>query len=140
MTTYQIGSTYSFQVYSVAKLGNNFQNCVLKGILDADTVQQLGVDIWGEHKNLFPDLPAGTPNDPTQFQYLRFKLQSGQTTILAVPWINDSTVTLVTAQSLTINVSNVDAATWTPRLKQILAQAGLSTFTISVDNASGTGS
>lgn len=121
-TQYQIGSTYSFQVYPVAQLGNNFQNVVVLAILDATTVQQLGVDIWGVHKNLYASLPPGTPSDPTQYQYLRLKLQSGQTTIVAVPWISDSTVELVNAQTLQVTIGNVDAATWAPRVQLALAQ------------------
>lgn len=121
-TQYQIGSTYSFQVYPVAQLGNNFQNVVVLALLDATTVQQLGIDIWGMHKNLFASLPAGTPNDPTQYQYLRLKLQSGQTTIVAVPWIDDSTVELANAQTLQVTLGNLDAATWSPRVQLALAQ------------------
>lgn len=139
MTQYAIGSTYSFNVYPVARLGNNFQNCVLQAILDASTVQQLGNDIYGWQKNLFPYLPAGTPSDPTQYQYLRFKLQSGISTILAVPWIDDSTVTLVESQTLQVTIGNVDAATWSPRVQLALAQLGLTNVTITVVNASGTG-
>lgn len=122
MTTYQIGSTYSFQVYPVAQLGNNFQNVVVLAVLDATTVQQLGIDIWGMHMQLYPSLPEGTPNDPTQYQYIRIKLQSGQTTILAVPWIDDSTVELVSAQTLAAVISNIDAATWAPRIQLALVQ------------------
>lgn len=121
-TQYQIGSTYSFQVYPVAQLGNNFQNVVVLALLDASTVQQLGIDIWGMHKNLYASLPAGTPNDPTQYQYLRLKLQSGQSTIVAVPWIDDSTVELANAQTLKVTLGNLDAATWAPRVQLALAQ------------------
>lgn len=121
-TQYEIGSTYSFQVYPVAQLGNNFQNTVVLAKLDADTVKQLGVDIWGMHKQLYASLPSGTPNDPTQYQYLRLKLQSGQTTILAVPWIDDSTVELVSSETLQVTIGNIDSATWAPRVQLALAQ------------------
>jgi len=131
-TQYQIGSTYSFSVYPVAQLGNNFQNIQVLALLDATTVQQLGVDIWAMHKNIYPTLPAGTPNDPTQFQYLRIKLQSGTSTIIAIPWINDSTVELVSAQTLDVKIYNVDPATWIPRVQLALAQLGLNNVQVSV--------
>lgn len=121
-TQYQIGSTYSFNVYPVAQLGNNFQNVKALALLDASTVQQLGVDIWAMHKNIYPSLPAGTPNDPTQFQYLRIKLQSGTSTIVAIPWIDDSSVTLVSAKTLQVTLGNLDPGTWTPRIQLALAQ------------------
>lgn len=133
-TQYQIGSTYSFGVYPVAQLGNNFQNVKVLAMLDATTVQQLGVDIWAMHKNIYPSLPAGTPNDPTQYQYLRIKLQSGASTIIAIPWINDSTVELVNAQTLDVKIYNVDPATWIPRVQLILAQAGLTNVSITTVN------
>lgn len=124
-TQYAIGSTYSFNTFAPDLLGTNFQNCVVAGIMDSGSVQQLGFDVIGNNKQVYPSLPAGTPSDPTKYTYLRLKMQSGVYNAIAVPWIDDSSVQLITAQNLNVLIANVDPAVWQDRVRLALVQMGL---------------
>jgi hypothetical protein len=130
-TDYQIGLTYSFNVFPVALLGNNFQNVVVQAILDAGTTQQLGVDIQALAKQMYPLLPSGTPSDPTTYQYLKLQLASGASVILAVPWIDDSSVELVTQQTIVATISNVSSQDLS-RIKLALVQNGYNNVSLAL--------
>lgn len=124
-TDYQVGSTYSFNIFPVALWGNNFQNVVVQAVLDAGTVQQLGVDIQALNKQAYPFLPAGTPSDPTKYTYLKLLLPSGASVVLAVPWIDDTSVQLVTQQTIVATISNVSSQDLN-KIKLALVQNGYS--------------
>jgi hypothetical protein len=116
-TDYQIGLTYSFNVFPVALLGNNFQNVVVQAILDAGTTQQLGVDIQALAKQMY--------------QYLKLQLASGASVILAVPWIDDSSVELVTQQTIVATISNVSSQDLS-RIKLALVQNGYNNVSLAL--------
>lgn len=135
-TSWQIGSTYSFDTFAPTLLGTNWQNVIVDSILSASGASQMGLDIQATSRQIAPSLPAGTPKDPTKYQYVRFRMQSGTFQILAVPWIDDSTVVQVTAQNLQVLIGNIDPSQAQPLIRLALIQLGFNnlTFTI-VDNA-----
>lgn len=131
-TSYQIGSTYSFNTYAPDLLGTNYQNVVVAGIMDAGSVQQLGFDVVGNNQQVYPSLPPGTPSDPTKYTYLRLKMQSGVYQAIAVPWIDDSSVQLIQAQNLQVLIANIDPAQWQDRVRLALVQMGLNDLQFTV--------
>ncbi len=122
-TAYQIDQVYSFNVFPVALLGNNFQNVTVQALLDANTAQILGVDIQAIHRQIYPLLPPGTPSDPTKYTYLKVRLQSGAVSILAVPWIDDTTVSLVSSATIVVTIGNVSSLDQA-RIQACLVQNG----------------
>jgi hypothetical protein len=106
---YQLGQILSFDVYPSAVLGDNFQNVTVLSLLDPQSANQI-IDIVGMHANVYSSLPAGTPNDPTQYNYVKIRTASGQISALGMPWINESTITSTTNQTITAIVSGVTAS------------------------------
>ncbi|WP_233875053.1 phage DNA polymerase-associated SH3 family protein [Paraburkholderia adhaesiva] len=107
---YQIGQVLTFDVYPAPVLGNNFQNVTVQGILNQESANQV-VDTVGLHIKVWPWLePQGTPNDPSQYNYIKIKTQSGSVTALGMPWINESTIQAITSQTITALISNVTAS------------------------------
>lgn len=104
----QIGQKISFEIYPTAQFGNNFQNVTLAAFLDANLVRILGFDIISNHQNVYPSLPAGVPNDPTQYSYVRIEFESGQHQYLGIPWIREDSVIVNTGQKATLVFQDID--------------------------------
>lgn len=132
MTNFQIGAMYSFEVYAPSILTSSFKNVVAEGVLREAQAKQLGLDTRAMHARVFPYLPSGTPNDPSAYNYALFRTLTGETTILGIPWIRDSTVSLIDAQTLSIKIGNVDATKDIPIIRNALSQLGYNQVDISV--------
>lgn len=133
-TNWQIGTTYSFNVYPSEILGNDFSNVIVMGIMDAATAAATGlIDIYAAHANMYPYLPANTvPDDATAYNYLKLKLSDVTTPmVLGIPFIVDSSVQQVNAQSITAVVANVTSTDLT-NISNLLAAAGYTVSSISI--------
>jgi hypothetical protein len=130
---FEVKKVYSFTLYPATVMPGDFTNVTVMAIMDYDSALQFA-DIPAIHPNVFPYLPSGTPNDPTQYDYLKVKLSSGVVTVLGIPWINEATIALV--RSLTANVviegvSNNDA----PRILAALVQNGFNNVNVKIVSA-----
>lgn len=126
-----IKGVYSFILYPATVIRGDFSNLTIMATMDYESALQLG-DIPAVHANVFPYLPAGTPNDPSQYDYVKVKLSSGIVTVLGMPWINQSTIELVQSLSATVvieGVSNSDG----PRIRDALVQNGYNNLTITIN-------
>lgn len=126
----EIKQVYSFDVYPVALLGNNFKNVTIVGVMDQEQANR-EIDTQALHIQVYPTLPAGTPNRPDGYNYVKIKFPSGNTTILGMAWIKDSTVVQVSTSTITAVISNV-APTDVSRLRDALIQNGFSNIQLSV--------
>jgi hypothetical protein len=109
---YQLGQVLSFDTYAAQALGNNFEGATVLGLLDPQSANQV-IDIVGSHASVYPYLlqaNLSVPNDPTQYNYVKIKTQSGKITALGMPWINESTITSTTNQVITAIVQGVTSA------------------------------
>jgi len=106
---YQVGTVYSFSVYAANVLGTDFQNVTVEAILNADIAQRLGLDIQALQALIYPYVPS-MPTDPTQFNYIQVLTAAGNLTILGMPWIDETTITVVSGQTITAVIPNVTAA------------------------------
>jgi hypothetical protein len=108
---YQLGQVLSFDVYPAQVLGNNFENVTILGLLDPQSANQI-IDIVGSHAAVYPYLPSANnvPNDPTQYNYIKIRTQSGQISALGMPWVNESTISATTNQVITALVQGVTAS------------------------------
>jgi hypothetical protein len=88
----QIGQRFSFEVYPSAVLGNNFRDVRMEGIISARMAMNFGFDIASWHNNVYPSLPAGVPNDPMQYNYIRIQMPSGEYQVIGVPWIRPESI------------------------------------------------
>lgn len=130
MTDFALRKVYNFSVYPVELLGDNFKNVTVMAILDEETARQ-SIDTVGRHKQVFPYLPAGTPNDWRAYNYVKLKLESGDVTVLGLPWIRSDTITEVAAETLVVTISN-SSVDRIPDLKAALLANKFPDFDIAV--------
>ena len=122
---------YSFTLYPATVIRGDFTDVTIMATMDYETALTIA-DIPAVHANVYPYLPSGTPNDPSQYDYVKVKLSSGAITVLGMPWINQSTITLVQSLTATViieGVSNNDG----PRIRDALVQNGYNNLTISIN-------
>jgi hypothetical protein len=137
-TAYQIGTTYSFEVYPSELLGDDYSSVIVQGVMDAATAAATGlVDIYAAHANMYPYLPTPkpVPDDATSYNYLKLKLSDSTTPqILGIPFIIDSSVQIVNAQAITAIVANVTSADLV-NITNLLAAAGYTLSSIAISPA-----
>lgn len=130
----QIGQRFSFEVYPVAVLGNNFKEVRLEGTLSARSALAYGVDIQALHVNVFPSLPAGTPNDPFQYGYVRVEMPNGDFQIVGIPWIRPETIQPSVAGKVTM-VFNDKTPLDVERMQLALASNGYRPDSVKVESS-----
>lgn len=97
------GKVVSFDTYSVGHLGDIYQQVQILAILDYETARQYR-DISAVAVAVYPTLPESTPKDFTKYKYLKVRLKDGGITVLALDWINSSTIHFHTEVEITIRV------------------------------------
>ena len=85
------GKVVCFDVYPVGHLGDIYKNVEILAILDYDTAKQFR-DIAATAVAVYPTLPQGTPKDYTKYKYLKLKHSDGAISVVALDWVNSSTV------------------------------------------------
>ena len=109
MYNFQLGKVYSFNVYPVALLGNNFDNVTVMALMDQKTANR-DIDTQALHIQVYPYLPAGTPNDPSATSYLKLRTTAGNETIVANTWIKEDTIEVVESRTITVVIGDVTAS------------------------------
>lgn len=130
MNPFELDNVYNFNTLAPAILGADFKRVTVLAILNY-SIASTFINIETNHVNIYPYLPEGTVNDPKSYQYLLIKTESGETTVLALPWINLDTVTKITGQTLTIKINDV-AGTDATKVRDSLILLGFTNFTISI--------
>ena len=126
----QIRSVYNFEVYPVPILGNNFKGVTVLALMDRETAAK-EMDPQAMHINVYPYLPAGTPNDPNGYDYVKIKTTANIVTILGLAWIKPESVQLVSSQTVTVKIGNVSAND-IPRIRNALVQNGYNALDLSI--------
>ncbi len=129
---FQLKNVYNFEVYPSPSLGTGFQNVTVLAILDYETALQ-SADIPAMHVNVYPHLPAGTPDDPSQYDYIRIRTQNGATTILGIPWINLDTLELRQSMSMTVTIEDVGSVDL-ERVRLALVQNGYNNIKLTLNS------
>ena len=99
------GNVISFDVYPATIIGTRFADVKVLGLLDKETAN-LWIDADAMHVNVYPTLPAGTPDDANQYQYVKLKHLNGTVSVVGIPWINAATLTISQRGTLTITVND----------------------------------
>jgi hypothetical protein len=102
----QFGNVISFEVYPAAIIGTAFTDVKVLALLDKDTAN-LWIDADAWHANIYPTLPAGVPDDPNQYQYVKLKHLNGTVAVIGIPWIKPESMTISEKGVLTITVNDV---------------------------------
>lgn len=116
-------STVSFDVYPVAILGVGYSNVKILGLVDASTARALNFDPDAMHVNVYPTLPAGVPNNASEYMYIRIQLENGATTIVGLPWIKEETIQLIAFTTGTFIIPQIGPEDL-PKIVKLLAAGG----------------
>lgn len=130
MLPFELNSVYNFNTVAPAILGLEFKRVTVLAVLNY-SIANTYINIETNHINIFPYLPVGTVNDPKTYQYLLIKTETGEDTVLALPWIDLDSVTQVTSQSLVLTVNDINN-TDTVKIRDAMIMLGYNNFTISV--------
>ena len=125
-----IGKSFNFQVYPSALLGANFTRVKLMALLSADGVREFEPAI--KHRQVYPRLPAATPDDFRLYLYGKFTLENGEVTVIGLPWIKEETLKVNTNTTVTVVLQNVSAAD-IPRLSNALRSNNFTDFEVKAD-------
>jgi hypothetical protein len=104
---FTLGEFISFNFYPANILGTGYTNAKVLAIIDMGTAIVLGFDPAAMHASVYSTLPQGVPNDPSQYSYLKLLLANGQTTVVGIPWIIDSSLQAASTSSIVFTVNNV---------------------------------
>jgi len=119
----QINSTYTFNTLAPALLGAVIKNAVLNAVLDFETATKFE-NVAVLYEQIYPALPSGSPQSPTGVLFYRFTSESGQKIFIAEPWIDGSSLVVVTNQNFTINIVNATSTDRT-NIQTALAHLGV---------------
>ena len=108
ITDISIGQKVTFEVYPSAQFGYSFKDVTIAAFIDASIAMSLGTDLIALHQNVYPSLPAGTPDDPMQYSYVMVKNYNNESTILGIPWIRESTIVVNSGSTLTLVFQDID--------------------------------
>lgn len=138
MPLMDINKTYDFEVYAPTVLGTAFKRITILGYFPYVTAILLNGEIAPVHAEVYStgNLPAGTPNDPRQYNYYRIQKPDGSITMLGEPWIDQSSIQEVQISTAICTIPNVSTSDLT-RLSTMFKQAGFVNFDISFGTTTG---
>lgn len=128
---FEIRKVYNFEVYPATIIPGDYTKVTILGIIDPDSARQLA-DINSLHVNVYPYLPVGTPDDASAYDYVKVKLNNGVTTVLGIPWINQTTVQEVSSIKIYVLIDDVTTSDL-DRVRQALTMNGYNAIKIGTD-------
>lgn len=128
MTQLALSKVFTFNTLAPAILGTQIKNAKLLAIMDYSTaITYDTVDL--KFRQIYPNLPNGTPDDATACTYYRFLSESGDKIILADQWIDMSTLELIEHVNIQVNFTNA-SLTDIPKIRDSLNALGFMNFVI----------
>ena len=100
-----IGQTLSFELLS----GIKYVNYKLLSILDVGTVTALGYDAAAGHAQNYPYMPSDSLDDYTSYMYAKFVDAEKNILYVGIPWVKDSTITVLTDVNYNCLITNPTA-------------------------------
>lgn len=92
--SFELKKSYNFNTLPVSLLGAVIKNAKLLGIMDYEMALKYD-NIALKYRQIFPALPAGTPDQPEACTYYLFQSESGEKVVFADQWIDMTTVQVV---------------------------------------------
>jgi hypothetical protein len=123
------GDICSFQIYPTAYIGTPFKDVVFLDRVSYHSVPLFNIDPQAEHVRAYPTLPPGSSNDPTTYNWLSFKTQSGEVVLIADPWMKTETLVVNSKQGLVVRIEDTGDTTMQD-IRLALLGIGLTSFTI----------
>lgn len=130
MSYFNLKSRYNFNTLAPAILGVSVKNATIMGLFDS-TIAANYMNVQTNHAQIYPSLPPGTVNDPTQYDYFLIRTQSGDKRVLAIQWIDVNSIQLVTQQAISITVNGTTTGD-DVKIRNALLMMGFSSISMSV--------
>jgi hypothetical protein len=104
---FNLNRLYNFTTYAPALFSDAFKQMRVIGIVGYNTAKQhSNVDVL--QRQIFPLLPAGTPDRTADYTYLLFESSAGIKSVLAYPWIIENSIVEVESINLSVSVFDID--------------------------------
>lgn len=108
-TQWKPGTTYNLSTKAPGVLPSSYQQLKLSSICNFRMAQSVeGPALYAKWRQIYPLLPAGTPDRPEAVDWYVFETASGSEVVLAADWINGPTVTPVTYRQYSILLTDSD--------------------------------
>lgn len=127
---FELNNTYTFNTLAPAILGSIIKNATILGILDYTTASNY-ITPETMHVNIYPYLPVGVPSNPKKYTYILFRGESGNKIVLALQWIDISSITLVEFQTLKITIEET-VSNDVEKIRETLLLNGFTKFSIDI--------
>lgn len=127
---FEIGKVYTFNTKSPVFLGAVIERAKLKSIVDIDVARTMA-PIDQQWAQIYPSLPAGTPNAPSNAIYYVFEGLNKNRVVLADAWVVESSIQVIEHVTITATIP-LASLNDVPVVRLALAAAGLKDFVISV--------
>ncbi len=128
MTQLALSKVFTFNTLAPAILGTEIKNAKLMGIMDYSMALTYDtIDL--KFRQIYPNLPLGTPDDATVCTYYRFQSESGEKIILADQWIDMTTLQLIEHVNLQVTFTNASLSD-IPKIRDSLNALGLMNYVI----------
>lgn len=122
------GNVYTFNTKAPGILQATVKNAKMKGEIDYDiAIKYENIDLM--YRQIYPTLPAGTPDSPLTCVYYLFQSESGKMIVLADQWIDEGTVDLIDGVNFTVTFNNA-AFSDISRVRDILNAATFTNYEI----------
>lgn len=131
---FELNRVYSFDTNAPAILGARIENAKLTGILDFDSARRYD-EVHLKYRNIYPLLPAGTPDQPEECIYYKFKAENGSVLVLADQWINESSIEMISSITAVITITDTSVQD-ANRIRDALHSLGYFNFSIKLNNNS----
>ncbi len=115
-----IGSTYSFSSHA-RSIWPDVKEATFDGFVGYSTASKIA-PVAAQHQSALTFLPKGTSSNATQLRYAIF-IANGIELVMAVDWINTSTIREVTAKRAVVEIAGVSVSDYN-RIRAVLNAAG----------------
>lgn len=130
--SFDLRGVYSFSTVAPNILGDAYRNATVVGILDFESANR-EMDVTAMFKQVMPYITESSAvRNPRTADYIRVRLENGNTTILATAWIKTDTVQKKSSQSIKITIPNATPADLNT-VRMALQSNGIMTYDIDIE-------
>ena len=121
---FEPNGVYTFETLAPAILGTKIERATCEGGMNYDLAMASGYDNVGEkYRQIYPMLPAGTPDIPKALTYYSFLTNAGGRVLICEQWVSKDTIELISFLNIQIELKRKTPAELT-RLQQVIRGAG----------------
>ena len=125
------GGSYTFETYAGPILGAVHERVIYEGFVSYKIALSMGYQVGTLYRNVYPSLPAGTPDIPELEKYHIFMSPTGSRFPLCDQWIKKDTVKEVALVNFSVVFERADVSL-IDTVSKLLSGAGITDFQVNV--------